>query len=252
MVQYWRNGDIARAKLSVLKDGSYAMIIEGEKYPLYGFPRGPILFGPLARLKYLAKNLIFNQPWKLLEEGKSNEEVFAYIRNVAMPEILREIDKSKYDFFPPERMCPAMRELWRAMHKLGSGRAYETLIQGITFFFQEDDAYRFRFQWIAQYADPKNIFRRIYRFITRKPYSLKEELRTLMNFINSAEVVPDMKGRINLIMRITLLLLENKEILDYCEKLAMELDWNKLKLSKSDKYYFRGKYFKVDHDKFDY
>src|SRR3990167_8883566 len=90
MVQYWKTGDLARAKLTTLKDGSYAMIIEGEKYPLYGFPRGPILFGPLARLKHKGKNLIFNEVWKLLEEGKTNAEVMAYMKSVALPLIIEE------------------------------------------------------------------------------------------------------------------------------------------------------------------
>ena len=31
-----------------------------------------------------------------------------------------------------------------------------------------------------------------------------------------------------------------------------EVDWNKVKLSKADKYYFRAKYFKVDHPVYDY
>ena len=115
MVNYWKTGDMARAKLVVLEDGSYAMLIEGEKYPLYGFPRGPVLYGPLAKLKHLAKNLIFNQVWKMLEEGKTKEEITNYFYKVALPVLLEEIKKIKYDMFPPEKLCPAVRELWRAL-----------------------------------------------------------------------------------------------------------------------------------------
>lgn len=258
MVQYWKTGDRARAKLTVLKDGAYAMIIEGEKYPLYGFPRGPVLCGPLAKFKHMTKNLVFNEIWRLLEEGKTNAEITDYVRTV-IPRLFDELSKNKYDFFPPERMCPAVRELWRAMTEVErkiEDRDTKELLNGIkvalTFFFQEDDAYRFRFQWLSKYGNPKSLLRRLYRLVTGKPYSLKAELETLFNFIGEAEIVPDMKGRMKLIKRILFIFLENEDVMDICEKIAWELDWNKLKLSKADTYYFRGKYFRVDHEVYDY
>ena len=258
-VQYWKTGDKARAKLTTLKDGSYAMFIEGEKYPLYGFPRGPVLYGPLMRLKHMGKNLIFNKAWEMLEEGKSNEEVMAYIRNAALPIVMEEINKSRYDFFPFERLCPAVKEIWRALTAIEerledpiAKKQFNILKQGGTFFLQEDDAYRFRLQWAAGFINPNSIWRKIYRFITKKPYSLKKELEFFFKFIENAEITPDMKGRIRLIYRILLLFLENDEFGPLIEKIMWEIDWNKLKLSKSDTYYFRGKYFKVDYANFDY
>lgn len=258
MVQYWKTGDMARAKLTTLKDGSYAMIIEGEKYPLYGFPRGPVLFGPLARLKYLVKNLIFNETWKLLEEGKSNEQVMNYIKAVALPEVLKEVEKSRYDFFPPEKMCPAIRELWRALtvieEKLTpeTKTQFKTLKEGIAFFFGEDDAYKFRLQFIAPYLNPKNLLRRIYYFVRRQKYSFRKELESVFNFLEQAEIVPDMKGRVKLIKRVMAVFLEDEEFGELIEAVVKELDWKKMKLSKSDKYYLRGKYFKADFPVFDY
>ena len=249
MVQYWKTGDMARAKLTTLKDGSYAMVIEGEKYPLYGFPRGPVLYGPLAKLKHMVKNLIFNEVWKLLEEGKTNEEIMAYVKDNALPIILGEINKSRYDFFPPHKMCPSVKELYRGLTNAGVD---ETLTQGICFFFQEDDAYRFRFQWVAKYLNPRNIFRKIYRFITGKSYSFAKETEAVMNFLTESEIVPDMRGRIKLIKRVLFAFLEDKEFGELIKRVVWELDWKKLKLSKADTYYFRGKYFKVDNDKFDY
>jgi len=115
MVKYWQTGDSARAKLVTMKDGAYAMIIEGEKHPLYGFPRGPVLFGPLARLKFLAKNLVFNEVWRRLEIGQSEKEIFTYLFEDVRPILKGEIQGMKYDMFPPERLCPAVRELWRGM-----------------------------------------------------------------------------------------------------------------------------------------
>ena len=248
-VQYWKTGDMARAKLTTLKDGAYAMIIEGEKYPLYGFPRGPVLFGPLAQLKYIVKNLIFNEIWKLLDEGKTNNEIMAYVSNVALPLIMKEIEKSKYHFFPVKKMCPMAKELWRAMNVVGIN---EILRDGICFFFQEDDAYRFRLQWLAKFGNPRSLIRRLYRLITRKSYSLRKELELLFNFLGDAEITVDMKGRDKLIKRVLFAFLDNKHFGDLIEKMVWELDWNKLKLSKADAYYFMGKYFKVLHHKYDY
>ena len=254
MVQYWKTGDLARAKLVVLTDDSYAMLIEGEKYPLYGFPRGPILFGILANLKHLGKNLIFNQAWKFLEEGKTNEEVMNYIRNVAIPTLSMEIEKCKYDMFPPEKLCPAIRELWRAFDILEKEvldqKQFRIIKKGITFFLQEDDAYRFRFQWMAKYINPGSLWRKIWYF--GRKYSFEKELKWAFDFLENAEIVPDMKGRIKLIKRIFFIFLEDKEFGKIINALIKELNWKKLYLSKSDRYYFRGKYFKVDLEKYDY
>lgn len=258
LVQYWKKGDVARAKLTVLKDGSYAMVIEGEKYPLYGFPRGPVLFGALARLKFLAKNLVFNETWKLLEEGKTNEEVMAYIKNVALPEVLKEVSKNKYDFFPPERMCPAVRELWRALSSIGkrmtpeAREQFDALKQGITFFLQEDDAYKLRVQFLAKFINPRSWYRKIYRLITRREYSFKKEVETLLGFLGEAEITPDMKGRAKLIKRVLLAFLEDEEFGELIEAVVWEVDWKKMRLSRSDLYYLRGKFFKTDYAVFDY
>lgn len=259
MVRYWQTGDLARAKLVTLEDGAYGMLIEGEKHLLMGFPRGPVLFGPLARLKHLGKNLVFNQVWKMLEKGQTNEQAMNFIKAVAIPVLVQETEKSRYDMFPPEKMCFAVREIWRAMSVIEQkisdpiGRQqFKTLKEGITFFFQEDDAYRFRLQWVAKYLNPKHFARKIYRFFTRQPYSFRKEFEAVMDFLENAEVVPDMKGRIKLIKRILLSFLEDKEFGELIERFIWEADWKKLKLTKADTYYFRGKYFKVDYEKFDY
>ena len=250
---------MAPAKLIVLEDGSYAMGIEGEKYPLYGFPRGNVLFGPLAKLKHLTKNLIFNQIWKMLEEKKSTEEIHNYLFKVAVPVLLKEIESLKYDMFPPERLCPSVREVWRAMEAIeqrisdrDSRMEFEAIKRGFTFFLQEDDAYRFRLQWAAKYIDPKNFWRRIYYFVTGKQYSFTKELEYAFEFLGHAEITPDMKGRSVLIKRIVFFLIEDPDFRALLERLVAEIDWKKVYLSKSDLYYLRGKYFKADLDHFDY
>lgn len=248
MVQYWKNGDVARAKLMTI-NGAYAMQIEGEKYPLWGFPRGPVLFGPLMRLKKLSKDLVFNKTWELLDQGIPDKDVVGYVKNFALSEVIKEVEKSKYDFFPEFRMCPAVKELHRALGRVGMN---DLLKEGICFFFQEDDAYRFRLQWLAGFINPKAWWRRIYYFITRKEYSLKSEIDSLFKMLAYAEITPDMRGRAKLVHRIVRLMLEDEEFGELIEKAVKEIDWRKMKLSRADSYYFRGKYFKVDYAKFDY
>mgnify|MGYP001607421373 CR=1 FL=1 len=85
-----------------------------------------------------------------------------------------------------------------------------------------------------------------------KPYSLKKELEWAFNFLENAEVVPDMKGRARLIKRTVFAFLEDPEFGAYIGALVKELNWRKLCLSRADKYYFRGKYFKCDLERFDY
>ena len=259
MVQYWKFGDAARAKLVTLENGSYAMLIEGEKEPLYGFPRGPVLFGPLARLKYLAKNLIFNETWRRLEENQSKDDILLYLFNEARPILLQGIRQIKYDMFPPERLCPAMKELWRGMTVVEEKikdkslrEDFQTLKEGITFFLQEDDSYRFRFQWMSKFINPEKPSTKLYYFLKRKPYSFKEELKIVFKLLGDAEIVVDMKGRSKLIERIVFFFLEIPEVEKLIQDVMKELDWNKMKLDKADTYYFRGKYFKVDHANFDY
>ena len=167
MVEYWKRGETARAKVTHGTDGSLKMQIEGEKYMLPGFPRGHVLTGSLAQLKHSVKNMVFNQVYAELEKMAGDMSA---------------------DMIPPEKMAPAVRELWRAMEDLENAevvpdmKARIRLIRKvICFFLQEDDAYRFRWQWLMERIDIK-----------------------------------------------------------------------KVRLTKEDKYFFRGKYFKVDHEYFDY
>lgn len=167
MVKYWKWGKPRRAKIQDGTESGLSMKIEGEDYEYPGFPRGHVLVGPLAKLKHTVKTQVFNQVFAELE--KMTEEM-------------------KYDMLPPDKMAPAVRELYRVFDTLENAEVVDDmkgrirLIKRVlTFFFQEDDAYRFRMQWVLEHLDMK-----------------------------------------------------------------------KMKLSDADKYFFRGKYFKVDHDKFDY
>jgi len=166
-VQYWKYGDSARAKVGHGKDGALQMEIENEKYAYPGFPRGPVLTGPLAKLKHKVKNVVFNKAFAELEVMAKD---------------------MKYDMLPREKMSKSVRELDRVFEKLENAEVVEDMKKRIqlirrvmTFFLQEDDAYRMRWQWCME-----------------------------------------------------------------------RLNMKEIKLTKADKYYFRGKYLKVDHHKYDY
>jgi len=259
MVDYWRHGDVARAKIVHDKDGSLKLMIEGEKYLYPGFPRGHVLTGPLEELKTKIKNLVFNNTWQMIAENKSPEEILQVLESSVFPELLEEIKKSKLDMTPIDKCVAMVREIWRAWSEVErkitntkDRENFRILKEGITFFFQEDDAYRFRVQWMAKYANPKSILNRIYGFLMRRKGLPIKEISHLLKILENAEVVPDMKARINLIKTVFLIILQDQKIKEFMEAFYQELNWKKLYLSKADKYYFRGKYFKVEHDHFDY
>lgn len=167
MAKYWRTKESAPAKLTEGEDGSLQMHIQGEKYPLYAFPRGHVLMGPLAKLKQKVKDMVFNQAFK--EIGEMYKDV-------------------KYDVFPIEKCAPAIREMARVFDKMEHMEIQEDmkarmrlLKKVVLWFLQEDDAYRFRAQYFLS-----------------------------------------------------------------------EINQNKVKLSKADKYWARAKYWKCDYDRFDY
>lgn len=242
MVRYWMTQDSAQAKVITAKDGSTVMQIEGEDEVFPGFPRGHSLYGSLSPLKHQIKNQIFNDSWYKLEAGMSEEQVIKDIKEVLRSGLTEFWEKVKYDSVPPNKMVTPVRELWRVFTKLESeSPLIKPLKEMLCFVLQEDDAYRFRVQWLF------GIFRP--RWWHKDPL---QTLRIALTELENAEVVGDMKERQRLLKRILLVFLEDERIGYLFNKFCKELDWNKIKLTKADKYHFRGKYFKVDFDLFEY
>lgn len=232
MVQYWKNGDAIQAKVTK-KNGVLVMKMEGEKYDFPGFPRGHLLFGQLSKLKHEIKNQIFNESWALLEGGK---DVSQHIRE-RLEVIYALHDTMRIEMVPPKRMVPAVREIYRAWTK-ASPETWK-LRDLVCFVLHEDDAYRFRLQWIVDWM-PFWLFNPVQSF------------KTSLKWLEHAEVIGDMKERIRLLRRVLLAFLKNEKVAEHFTALFNEINWKKVRMSKADKYYFRGKYFKVDLDKFDY
>jgi hypothetical protein len=239
MVKYWKFKEAVAAKVVKGLDGSIMMQMEGEDYPFPTFPRGYLLYGPLSKLKHEIKNQIFNDSWKLLEEGKEKGEIIKRIKDRLFGSIAEIADTMKYDMLPPSSMTLSVREIHRAWTKVAPSKTYP-LRDYLCLILQEDDGYRMRCQWLVTW------FGWLFKFfpVNRFEYSLK--------MLEIAEVIGDMKERIRLLRRILMLVLEDKTIRKLFEDFVKEADWSKIKLTEGDKYHFRGKWFKVDLNLFDY
>ncbi len=232
MVSYWKTQESIAAKITKSKDGSIIMKMEGEKHDFPTFPRGHILFGHLSKIKHEIKNQVFNESWRKLEDGWDTDAVIRDIKSTLFNEITVEATKSKYDMLPPSSMTPSVREIHRAWRKVSPHTS--VLRDYLCFILQEDDAYRFRVQWLAEWFG---------WFMKRNPV---KSFDYALKMLEHGEVVSDMKERARLLRRILLLTLEDESIRNQFTALFKEIDWKKVRLTPADKYHFRGKYFKVD------
>lgn len=248
MVKYWKFKESIPAKVTQSSNGSTVMIMEGEDEVFPGFPRGHLLFGSLSKIKHEIKNQVFNESWQLLEEGKSNEEVSDYIKET-LDRLSKIIETGKYDMTPPQKMVIPVREIWRAFTVLEEkykSQRIKILKEALTYILQEDDAYRFRVQWLIQIFNPSSWW---FKLFFRNPV---KDFELALNMIEHAEIIGDMKDKIKLLRRILLVFLKDEKINQLFREFCKEVDWNKLKLTKADKYFFRGKYFKVDYPIIEY
>jgi hypothetical protein len=244
MVRYWQTSESVQAKVTKDESGAIVMKMEGEKYTFPGFPRGYLLFGKLSKLKHEVKNQIFNHAWGKLEDGMPPKDVVAEIQTVILPRIFTLLEEHRYDMVPPERMVASVKEIHRAWTAITDNPKSLLLRDLITYVLQEDDSYRFRLQWVAGYFNPNSWFQ-----LFSNPISLFEKALMLLE---NAEVIGDMKERIRLFRRIILTLLTNDVWRGWFIKLSNEIDWKKVRMTRADKFFFRGKYFKVDLDRFEY
>lgn len=237
MVRYWKTGESVQAKVMNI-DGVNYMQMEGEKYLFPGFPRGYLLFGKLSKLKHEIKNQIFNWTWYSLEDGRQRWAVLEDLKRIVMPKVFEMLSGHKYDMVPPEAMVPAVREIYRAWTKVAPGKLSSQMRDAFCYIIQEDDSYRFRVSWAVQFFSK-----------WKNPIKCFEKA---MDMLEVAEVIDDMKERERLWKRTFMLMLEDNSIKNAFLRFYKECDWNKVALTESDKYFFRGKYFKVDLDKFEY
>lgn len=234
MVSWWKRSDSVRAKVTEDPRGHYIMFMEGEKYPFPGVPRGHLLFGSLSLLKHQIKNQVFNYVWKHIDNLDIKK-----VRGNVLDRIVAIADNLHHDFVPYEKLVPAVKEVYRALTEIeqyvrpDKQHKLKMLKEIFCYILQEDDGYRFRFQWLTNYFP-------------------KYDLDFTLKMMEHAEVIGDMKERVFLWRVVSNELLKDEVINNLFKLFIKECDWKKVKLTKYDKYYFRAKYFKVDYPIYDY
>ena len=123
-------GGFARVKKN--PQGHYEMQVKGEDEGINGFPRGPILFSTLAKLKHEVKTRVFN-------------EVASDLKRLG--------EELKVDMIEPDKMVPAVKHIWDTFERLEHMEVTEDMKgriklmkECICFFLDLDDGYRFRAQ----------------------------------------------------------------------------------------------------------
>ena len=220
------------------------MQMEGEKYPFPGHPRGTLLYGKLSPLKHEIKNQIFNDTWAMLEKGVDRKDITSHVKREVLPKIWALGEVCKHEMLPIERCVAPVREIWKgfeAVEKVYPSENVTNLKRVLAFILQEDDAYRFRVQFIAQFFNPNSWWRKITR---RNPI---DDFALVLGLLEHAEIVGDMKERQRLLKRVLLTALEDESIRKCFEIFIKSVDWNVIKLKESDKYFLRAKYFKADY-----
>ena len=235
MVSYWKTKGMVQAKVTRAKTGETIMVMEGEKQIFPGMPRGYLLFGKLSKLKHEIKNQIFNWAWKELEDGEVPSHVIKAIERNILPRIIELAQETKYERVPLSRMSPPVRELHRAWSVIAPQSELKEIV---CFILEEDDAYRFRFQWMMGWFKPR---------FWKNPL---DAFDYALSMLEHGEVIDDMKERERLFRRILMhWLRENEELF---RKFVKTLDRKKVMMRENDKFHFRAKYFKVDLDLFEY
>lgn len=233
MVKYWKTKDMVEAKLVKTPEGHTVMWMQGEKYPFPGHPRGTLLYGNLSPLKHEIKNRVFNAIWYKLEAGVSGKDIKTYLETDAWPFIYSLVEKNRYDLVPFEQMNPPIKELYRALTKVGVN---EWLKEAICLIFQEDDAYRWRVQWLTKFFP-------LFGNPTLKHFE------KALSMIEHAEEVGDMKERQRLWKKGLFFMLKDNPMF---WEFVKEMDWSKFRMTKADKYFFRAKWFRVDYPAYTY
>lgn len=79
------------------------------------------------------------------------------------------------------------------------------------------------------------------------------EMARVLDKMVEMEVTDDMKGRMRLLRNVLVFIFQEDDSYRFrAQYFLSQLNQKKLKLSKADKYYARGKYWRVDYDKFSY
>lgn len=126
--------EMRRAEMRINEKGEREMHIEGEKYPLRGFPQESILTGKVEKMKIMVKDLLF-----LISEARKET-----IPDEELTEPVREIARI-FNILIEAENAMRMKDRWRMAKRF------------VCHFLEQDDAYRFRVQWLSEKIDLKKL-----------------------------------------------------------------------------------------------
>ena len=236
MVHYWKKAEHVEAALKTV-DGYQILEMQGEAEPIRGYPRGHLLipqgveYGPFSVLKHQMKQ-VFNRIWEHKDPNRAKEDLKA---------TLKYLEPLKYDLVPQKHLVPSVREIHRAWTKVAP--EYPELRDALCLILQEDDAYRYRVMYIPVW------FPLMVPFIKRDPVKI---LAHSLDMITHQETVNDMKERIQLLKHGLMTFLQDEKIKDKFIRFFREVNWKKVKVTESERYHARAKYFRADLDVLEY
>ena len=134
-VQYGEKGGTQLSRTVRAKDGSLELEIRDEKYRLRAVPRHHVLHGPLAPLKRYVKTMIVEHMMKCLPHILPDAQLAEPVREFA-------------------RVCDLVIE---AEDELEMKRQLKQGRDAMCMFLQEDDAWRFRWQYAMEKFDMKKV-----------------------------------------------------------------------------------------------
>lgn len=158
MVKYWLRSDGALARVKKNPKGHYEMQVQGESESMPGFPRGPVLFSSVGKAKHEVKTRFFN---KLHEKY---QELMNEVIEEMGPDMGKLVGEMTIDMIEPDKMVPAVKELWDTFERLENEEVTEDMKGRIKLFkkvlcfiLDSDDAYRFRAQEFLWLLNQKKV-----------------------------------------------------------------------------------------------
>jgi hypothetical protein len=146
--------------------------------------------------------------------NKNDSIIGNILKNRAKDIMVKHIYEAIPDMLPEEQLVVAVREMGRVFDLMIAREPdykmkdeWTKIKKGLLFFFEEDDAYRFRTQWFIEKLD----MRKVRIADPGEKWFTPDDYRSRLQWF------------------------------------LMNLDIKKVKLSKADIYYFRGKWFRPDY-----
>ena len=227
---------IAITRVELPQPGGVYTYLQGKDYPFKGFPLVDIVEA-LDTLKKVEKNMLSGLYYYLKHENRL--KLLTLIPSLwFFKKLLRSWLYTSRTFVYRYRIKPSMyslsvRELYKAFDSPIKNESKdlqelrENLKYTICMFLEFDNAYRFRFQDLAEEIDLEKFFK-----------SPAKELRRLIDIAQSREKQQQYKDKWTLIKTIVVpLLLVDRELKRIIVEVVKNLNFDRIKMDEGDRYY---------------